>query len=109
LLKVGADRSEAQAHRLAAVMIAVATSSGSAPGHLSRLAADIRASGEAGRAELPADFDALCGIVEQVEGVRFRELMRRLAGDEAACDQLLQAIVEAAVKAASETGEEEKE
>ncbi len=103
------EQRDALAHRLAAAMIAVASSSGDAPGNLVRLAAEIRASGEAGRTALPTDFDALCKIVEQVEGVRFGEAMRRLAGDAAACDQLFQEVVAAAVEAASKIGEEQKQ
>jgi tetratricopeptide (TPR) repeat protein len=108
LMKGGGGRREALAHRLATAMITVASSSGDAPGDVARVAAGIRASGE-GRAALPADFDSLCKIVEQVEGVRFGEVMRRLAGDGAACDQLFQAVVEAVVEAASKMGEGEKE
>jgi len=109
LMKGGGDRREALAHRLAAAIIAAASSSGAAPRMLVRLADDIRASGEADRAALPADFDALCKIVEQVEGVRFGELMRRLSGDAAACDQLFQEVVEAVVEAASKIAKEKKE
>jgi hypothetical protein len=106
LLEAGEPR-EALAHRLVAAMIAVATSSGRAPENLGRLAADIRASGE-GRAALPEDFDALSKLVEQVEGVRFGELMRRVVGDAAACDPLFQTVVKAAVEVASQNGEETK-
>ncbi len=108
LLKVGGRR-EVLAHRLAGAMITFASSSGDASGDIVRLAADIHASGEEGRAALPADFAALCSIVEQVEGVKFGELMRRLVGDAAACDQLFQTVVGRAVKAASEIEEEQKE
>jgi tetratricopeptide (TPR) repeat protein len=107
LFKVGGDPREALAHRLVTAMITVASSSGDAKGNLLRLTADICASREA-RA-LPADFDALCKIVEQVEGVRFGDLMRDLVGDAAACDQLFQRVVEAAVEAAGRSGEEQKE
>jgi tetratricopeptide (TPR) repeat protein len=109
LLRGGDQQREALAHRLVAAMIAVDSSSDRARENLARLAADIRASGEAGRAALPADFDSLCKMVEQVEGVRFGDLMRRLAGDTAACDQLFQGVVEAAVEAASKTGEGQTE
>ena len=105
LIEGGGDRRKALAHRLVGAMIAIASSSGRAPKNLASLAADIRASGE-GRAALPGDFDALWNIVEQVEGVRFGELMRGLVGDAAACDQLFQAVVEAAVKGAGDRGEE---
>ena len=110
LRKVGGAPREALAHRLVALMIAVASSSGLAPQILAALAADIRASEQAGREALPANFEALCKMVEQVQGVNFAELMRRLAGDAAACDQLFQGVVEAAVEAAAtEPGEEEKQ
>jgi tetratricopeptide (TPR) repeat protein len=109
LKKIGGDPREALAHCLVPAMIAVALSSGHAPNYLTRLAADVRASGEAGHAALPADFDALCKIVEQVEGVRFGELMRRLVGDPAACNQLFQGVISLAVEAANESREEQGE
>ena len=108
MTKGGDDQRLALAHRLVAAMMAVASSSGYAPELLDYVAAHIRASGESGRAAVPADFDALCKIVEQVEGVRFGEMMRRLAGGATACEQLFQAVVAAAVEVASHAGEEQK-
>jgi len=46
---------------------------------------------------LPADFAALCEIVEQVEGVRFRDLFERLPKDRAADgDAALQQVLKRA-------------
>lgn len=45
------------------------------------------------RPPLPQDFDELCRIVEQVEGVRFRELVETLAQDGGADgDEALHAV-----------------
>jgi hypothetical protein len=91
---------EALAHRLAAVMLAFATSSSNCCKSVDRFAADLRAAGEAGCAALPADFAALCAAVERIEGVHFTETMQRLVGNSAACDSLLQQIVDLALEGA---------
>jgi hypothetical protein len=49
------------------------------------LAKDLKQTGAAGRAALPASFAALCGTLELVDGVKFEEMMSLLApgrGDE---------------------------
>ncbi len=43
---------------------------------------------------LPASFDQLCSIVEEVEGVKFRNLFYQLAGPEADGDQVMHKIIE---------------
>jgi hypothetical protein len=54
------------------------------------LASDLRFAGAPGAAALPADFVTLCDAVEQIEGVRFRELVEKLAADRVSGDELLQ-------------------
>jgi tetratricopeptide (TPR) repeat protein len=78
---------EVLGHRTAAVLIAIATQSGDAAGDLAALARNLRDAGPEGRAALPVDFAALCAGVESVEGVRFREMIERLAGGPAECDE----------------------
>ena len=82
LWRAGGLPAVALAHRLAAVIIMFQTASGMLPSALQELAthlADFTAS-----PPLPADFAALCEIVEQVEGVRFRDLFKRLPKEQAA-------------------------
>ena len=95
------ERSEALAHRLAAALISVATGLGEVAGYLAALASNLRGSGPEGRAALPADFAALCATVEKIEGVRFREMIERLTGGPAECDQLFRQVVSAALEAAN--------
>jgi tetratricopeptide (TPR) repeat protein len=82
LMRAGGPLAVTLAHRLAAVVLNFQTSSGHLTRHCNGLAtnlADFTAS-----PPLPADFAALCEIVEQVEGVRFRDLFERLPKDQAA-------------------------
>ena len=72
----------ALAHRLAAALIRFQTASGKLPSTLQALARDL--ADFIASPPLPADFAALCAIVEQVEGVRFRDLFERLPKDQAA-------------------------
>jgi tetratricopeptide (TPR) repeat protein len=96
--------SEALAHRLAATAIEVATRAGKASRALATLVNDLRQAGPVGRESLPADFAALCGTVEKVEGVRFREMMERLAGGSVGCDQLLQQVITATLELSAKSG-----
>jgi tetratricopeptide (TPR) repeat protein len=95
------DRHEALAHRLVAALIDVAMRSGRAAGSLGALVQDLREAEPEGRAALPTDFAALCATVEQVEGVRFREMIERIAGGPAECDELFRQVVAAALERAS--------
>jgi len=97
----GSEGGKALAHRLAAALIAVAMQSGRAAGCFSALARHLRLTGPEGRAALPADLGALCATVEKVEGVRFREMIGRLAGGPTECEQLFQQVVATALEAAS--------
>jgi len=94
---------EVLAHRLAAALIAVATQSGRAAGSRAAMVRNIRAAGPEGRAALPADFAALCASVESVEGVRFREMIERLAGGPAECDELFRQVVATALELADKS------
>jgi hypothetical protein len=44
----------------------------------------------------PATFDELCGLVEQTEGVRFRDLFSRLPQRAASGDEALRTVLEMA-------------
>ncbi len=85
----------ALAHRLAAVLIRLQTSSGRFPQSIAALALHLAML--APSPPLPRDFDHLCEIVEQVEGVYFRKLFDSLpkanasTGDEALQQVLLKA------------------
>jgi tetratricopeptide (TPR) repeat protein len=93
--------SGALAHCLAAVLITVAMQSGRAPGYLGAIVHNLRSAGPGGSAALPTDFDALSATVAKVEGVRFREMIERLAGGPAECDQLFRQVVASALEEAS--------
>jgi len=80
-------------HRLAATAIVLQIGSGRFASALKRLAIDLH---EFGPKALPGSFDQLCDRVEEVEGVRFRELWARLPKREKDGDQLLKEIIEAA-------------
>ncbi|MFO1432110.1 MAG: hypothetical protein U1F76_18530 [Candidatus Competibacteraceae bacterium] len=92
LRRAGGPPAMALAQRLAAVMIGFQIASGRLPSRLQALAenlADFPAN-----PPLPANFAALCETVEQVEGVRFRELFERLPKDRAATgDEALQQVL----------------
>jgi hypothetical protein len=93
--------SDALAHRLAAVLIGVALQSGRAARNLATLVRNLRDAGPEGRTALPPDFAALCATVEKIEGVRFREMIERLVGGAAECDQLFRNVVATALEAAN--------
>lgn len=80
-------------HRLAATAIVFQIGSGRFASALIRLAIDLH---EFGPKALPESFDQLCDRVEEVEGVRFRDLWARLPKRAKDSDQLLKEIIEAA-------------
>jgi tetratricopeptide (TPR) repeat protein len=85
LNKTNAEPRVVLAHRLASTLIRYQTNEG-------RLANTLRAMrGELSQA--PANFDELCRLVEQTEGVRFRELFSRLPQRAASGDEALQAVL----------------
>ena len=69
------------------------------PWSLSGLAYDLD---KFGPEALPGSFDQLCDRVEQVEGVRFRELCERLPKRAKDGDQLLKELIEIAKDARSQ-------
>jgi tetratricopeptide (TPR) repeat protein len=81
------------AHRLADGIICNLTGSGGLAQTIQGLASDLD---RFGQKALPKSFDEVCRTVEQVEGVRFRELFTRLAGPEVDGDEVLRAVVELA-------------
>src|SRR5262249_8235114 len=95
------DRVDSLAHRLAAALIVLATQSGRATSGLAALVRDLRSAGLEGRAALPPDFAALSATVEKVEGVRFREMIERLAGGPTECEELFRQVVADALEAAN--------
>ncbi len=82
LMRAGDPPAAALAHRLAAVMMWFQAASGLLESGLQALANDL--ADFPANPPLPADFATLCEIVEQVEGVRFRDLFKRLPKDQAA-------------------------
>jgi hypothetical protein len=103
IMKSQGERREALAHRLAAVLISKAIQSGDSADDLAALARDLRREGGVDQATLPADFAVLCAMVEKVEGVRFREMIERLAGGIAERDQLFHQVVKTAVEVVSKS------
>jgi tetratricopeptide (TPR) repeat protein len=80
-------------HKLAAAIIFCQTGSGMFDSSLNGLTYDLN---KFGAEALPSSFDMLCGRVERVEGVRFRELWERLPKRSIDGDKLLKELVEAA-------------
>ena len=89
------------AHHLAATIIRLSTCSGMMSSILRNLSIDLATFGPEA---LPASFDQLCDTVEEVEGVRFRELFVKLAGPEADGDEVMKAVLQMAQE--TERGEE---
>ena len=89
LSKTGPDK--VLAHDLAGGMICYLTQSGLQKDSLSNLLIDLA---EFGSRALPSSFDQVCSIVDEVEGVRFRELFRNLAGPDADGDQVMRAVID---------------
>jgi hypothetical protein len=95
---------DALAHRRAAVLISVLTGEGKVGARISALVHNLRDTRRAGGpAMLPANFAMLCATVEQVEGVRFRELVERLAAGQTNGDDLLKNVVAMAAEAMEQT------
>ena len=87
------------AHRLAAILLRAVTQSGQSASSVIALAADLRRLGPDAAAALPGDIATLCATVEQIEGVKFRDMLRRFIGDDAEATELLQAIIAKAQEA----------
>jgi hypothetical protein len=102
LIGAGGGWSDVFGHRLAAVLISFATGSGELGSHMAAFARDLRRAGEAAASVLPADFAALCAVVEKVEGVRFRELMQKLVPDQEQLNAALSEVIATALAASRE-------
>jgi tetratricopeptide (TPR) repeat protein len=88
-----ATSAAALAHRLACAVIRFQTADGRLPEALRALSEHL-ASFTPAAPPLPPSFDALCEIVEQVEGVHFRDLFSRLPTTRAATgDEALQKVL----------------
>jgi hypothetical protein len=92
--RAGGEQQVALAHLLAAGVIRFQTGSGMLVSTLRNLAIDF-ANSAPDSPPLPASFDELCRLVEEVDGVRFRELFERLprraaTGDAALVEVLAQ-------------------
>jgi tetratricopeptide (TPR) repeat protein len=106
LMRARKSPEAALAHRLAAGVIRVLTGSGRWP-H-TRSALGMHLVQLLPKPPIPKSFDELCEIVEQVEGVRFRDLFHRLAGPDADGDAVLKQVLADAVEAMKEMAEEAK-
>jgi len=91
LIWEGRDFGAAVAHRLAAVLLRVATRSARAEPNKATLRSDLLSTGKPLHDVLPADFDALCAIVDAVPGARFRQTMNSLV--KGAPDELMETVI----------------
>ncbi|HTW27593.1 MAG TPA: hypothetical protein VME92_10730 [Acetobacteraceae bacterium] len=98
LIRTGADWRNVLTHRLAAILIAAATQSGMLRQDVAALAGDFRQAGRQAEAALPVDFAGLCATVQEVEGVRFQELMQRLLSNGVNPNELLHAMIAKAME-----------
>lgn len=90
------DRFEkALAHRLAAGIIRYMTDSCYLASNLQNLSLDLA---RFGPLYLPASFDQLCSIVEEIEGVNFKDLFTQLAGPCKDGDSVMQEMLRMAQK-----------
>ena len=90
LTRTNADARLALAHRLASVLISYQTNDGALPRRSNALSSDLAL------VSPPASFDELCRLVEQTEGVRFRDLFSRLPQRAASGDEALRTVLEMA-------------
>jgi hypothetical protein len=93
LTRTNADARFALAHLLAGVLISYQTNDGELPGRLNAVREDLAL---VGPNDPPASFDELCRLVEQTEGVRFRDLFSRLPQRAASGDEALRTVLEMA-------------
>jgi tetratricopeptide (TPR) repeat protein len=93
LIRSNADARDALAHQLASTLIFYQTNDGRLPNNLRVVRRHLA---QVSPSDVPASFDEVCALVEQTEGVRFRELFSRLPQRAASGDEALQAILEMA-------------
>jgi hypothetical protein len=101
LMRNNAHSREALAHCLAASLIRYQMNHGKLPDNIHAVRQDLA---QLNAIDVPASFDEVCDLVEQTEGVRFRELFLRLPKRAASGDEALQAVL-----AMARTAEEEPE
>ena len=92
LTQTNADARLALAHRLASALIFYQTNDGELPGDLDAVRKHLAL---VCPSDPPATFDELCRLVEQTEGVRFRDLFSRLP-QRASGDEALRTVLEIA-------------
>jgi len=92
---------EALVHRLAAGVIDYQTQSGTMNLTISHLSSELS---NCDLGAIPATFDQLCSIVDDVEGVKFRDLFYRLAGPDRDGDKVMRKIIGLAKEADHERG-----
>jgi len=80
------------AHRLAATLLGAVTQAGQTASRLLALGRDLRRLGPDAAAALPGDIATLRATVEQIEGVKFGDMLRRFIDDDAQATELLRAI-----------------
>jgi hypothetical protein len=102
LQAASSDPREVVAHYLASLVIATLTGSKVAWGP--DLLSYVRGGGERARAAIPSDFPALCTVVEECEGVRFRDLCDKLAGEQVTSDEIFAGAAHRVVRVAESTG-----
>lgn len=93
LTRTSEDALVALAHRLAGVLIYYQTYDGKLPGRLDTLRRHLAS---VTPADPPANFDELCRLVEQTDGVRFRDLFSRLPQRAASGDEALRTVLKMA-------------
>jgi len=103
LKRAGRERKLYLAHRLAAGVIFLQISSGNLATLVRNLAIDL-AEFAPQLPPFPASFEELCGIVEQVDGVRLRELFARLPKKAEDGDAAMRTVIEMAGKAGAGSG-----
>nr|WP_294508146.1 CHAT domain-containing protein [uncultured Rhodopila sp.] len=81
------------AHRLAAILLGAVIQSGQLASDVPALAADLRSLGTDAAAALPSDIATLRATVEQIEGVKFGDMLRRFIEDDAQATDLLRTII----------------
>jgi tetratricopeptide (TPR) repeat protein len=90
LLSSNAHSREALAHRLASTLIRYQMNHGDLPNNIQVLRNELA---QVSPADVPASFDQVCDLVEQTEGVRFRDLFSRLPQRAASGNKALQAVL----------------
>jgi hypothetical protein len=93
LMKCNADARDAVAHRLASLLIEYQMDHCDLPGDIQTARKHLA---QVSPADVPASFDEVCDLVEQTEGVRFREIFSQLPQRATTGDDALQAVREMA-------------